>query len=76
MPPQRYRVVIDGRLPAGAAQEFAEMDITVVDDTTTVTGDVVDTAALYGLVARLESLGVTLLSIEPDRSPPGQRPTR
>lgn len=32
--------------------------------TTTLTGPVTDPAALYGLIARLESLGLTLLSVQ------------
>ena len=33
--------------------------------TTTLTGPVTDTAELYGLIARLECLGLTLLSVQP-----------
>ena len=74
MPPQRYRVTVVGRLPEGADQELSEMTITVDDEKTTITGEVTDAAALYGLVARLESLGVALRSIEPARRAPGQPP--
>jgi hypothetical protein len=33
--------------------------------TTVLRGQIVDTAALYGLLARLESFGVALISIRP-----------
>ena len=36
-------------------------------DVTTLIGDIPDTAALYGIIARLEALGVALLSAQPER---------
>jgi hypothetical protein len=37
--------------------------------TTTLTGPVTDAAHLYGLIARLECLGLTLVSVQPGASP-------
>ena len=55
---------VRGRLPARLADE---LDGFTVDagPTTTLTGPVADPAALYGLIARLECLGLNLLSVHP-----------
>ena len=63
-PPISYRLQVRGRLPARLADE---LDGFTVDagPTTTLTGPVADPAALYGLIARLEGLGLNLLSVHP-----------
>ena len=63
-PPISYRLQVRGRLPARLADE---LDGFTVDagPTTTITGPIVDPAALYGLIARLECLGLNLLSVHP-----------
>jgi len=44
---------------------FDGLTLTVeADGTTTLEGSVVDAAALYGLIARLRDLGLTLLGVE------------
>ena len=44
---------------------FGGLSITQENDgTTTLTGSVVDQAALYGLISRLRDLGANLLAIE------------
>ena len=60
-----YVIELGGRLPAAVAEELATFDQHADDATTVLTGQIVDTAALYGLLARLESFGVTLISIRP-----------
>ena len=62
--PTTYELKVRGRLPISLAQD---LDGFTVDagPTTTITGPVADSAALYGLVARIECLGLTLLSIQP-----------
>ena len=51
-------------MPAGLADELDGFTIQA-GPTTTLTGPVTDTAELYGLIARLECLGLTLLSVQP-----------
>jgi hypothetical protein len=71
VPPRRYRIEVVGRLPDGAEHEFPSMVISVGGDTTTLIGVITHAAALYGLVARLEALGVALLAVQPDPPPRG-----
>ena len=63
-PPTTYRLQVRGRVPAGLADELDGFTIQA-GPTTTLTGPVTDTAELYGLIARLECLGLTLLSVQP-----------
>ena len=60
-----YVIELGGRLPAALANELEAFDQQTADATTVLTGQIVDTAALYGLLARLESFGVALISIRP-----------
>lgn len=72
VPPRVYRIEIAGRLPDGVAAEFSGMTIQIGAGSTTLTGPVADTAALNGIVARLEALGLALeaLQPDPDQAPP------
>src|SRR4051794_21655095 len=67
----RYRIQIAGHLDPAWSIWFDDLAIVQEDDgTTTLTGQVVDQAALYGLLARLRDLGALLLAVErlePDR---------
>jgi hypothetical protein len=67
---ERYRIAVNGRLPTGATAEFAGWAVTFDGETTTLAGVIADAAALYGVIARLEGLGVTLRSVQPERPPP------
>ena len=62
----RYSIEVQGPLPAAAVDEFASMFVTSACGVTTLTGDLADSAALYGLIARLESLGLVLAQIRSD----------
>jgi hypothetical protein len=62
---ERYVVRIRGHLDPGWSTWFDNLTISHEDDgTTTLTGPLVDQAALYGLLGRLRDLGATLLSVE------------
>jgi hypothetical protein len=64
--PARYRIRIRDHLDPLWSQWFDGLAITQQDDgTTTLSGQVVDQAALFGLLARLRNLGATLLAVEP-----------
>ena len=60
-----YVIELNGRLPAALANELETFEQAVYDATTVLTGQILDSAALYGLLARLESFGVALVSIRP-----------
>jgi hypothetical protein len=67
--PGTYEIKVPGRLDEGWSEWFEGMTITVEcgDDgptITTLTGVVVDEAALQGLLDRLYSLGLRLLSVK------------
>ncbi len=59
----QYRIEIEGRLPAGVAEELAPANVEWDGRITTLRGSLTDTAALYGLIARLEALGLTVAGI-------------
>ena len=66
--PGTYEIRVPGRLDESWAQSFEGMTITVEsgDDRPTVstlTGVIVDEAALQGLLSRLYSIGLRLLSV-------------
>ena len=64
-PAQSYRLRILGHLDPAWSTWFDSLAITQEDDgTTTLTGPLVDQAALYGLLGRLRDLGATLLGVE------------
>jgi hypothetical protein len=63
--PEQYRIRIRGHLEADWSTWFDDLTISQEDDrTTTLTGPLVDQAALYGLLGRLFDLGATLLSVD------------
>jgi hypothetical protein len=63
--PAYYRLHIAGHLDPAWSVWFDGLTITQEDDgTTTLTGEVIDQAALYGLLARLRDLGASLLAVE------------
>ena len=59
----RYRIQVQGCLPDGVVQEFPGMKVRTGTRLTTVCGPLPDTAALYGLIARLEALGLALVTV-------------
>jgi hypothetical protein len=62
----RYRIRIRGHLDPAWSAWFDGLAISQqADGTTTLTGQVVDQAELFGLLARLRDLGATLVSLEP-----------
>ncbi len=65
MEPSTYCIEIRGRLPARVLDELNGFVMDVGAQTTTLSGPLADAAALYGVIARLEALGLTLLSVRP-----------
>jgi hypothetical protein len=64
-PPERYRICIRGLLDSSWSEWFDGLTVTPeADGTTTLTGQIVDQAALYGVLGRLRDLGATLVTVE------------
>jgi hypothetical protein len=62
--PGRYEIRVKGHLADRWADWFDGMTLTREDnDTTLLTGPVVDQAALHGLLKRVRDLGTPLLSV-------------
>jgi len=67
--PAIYRIRIQGQLDSQWADWFNEMTITLEEDgNTLLTGQVIDQAALHGLLKKIRDLGLTLISVCPGRS--------
>ncbi len=54
---------IKGHIAPHWSDWFAGLTITQTDDETILTGEVDDQAALYGLLARVRDLGLSLVSV-------------
>lgn len=66
MTAMEYCIRVKGHLPKGWSELFEGMEIRPDEGgETLLTGMVQDQAALYGLVAKLQSLGVSLVAINP-----------
>jgi hypothetical protein len=62
--PAQYEIRIDGHINVEWAEWFEGMSVTAqTDGTTLLSGLLADQAALHGLVRRIGSLGMTLVSI-------------
>jgi hypothetical protein len=62
--PQRYRIVVRGRLSERFAATFAGMTLEPGAGQTALVGDVRDQSQLYGLLDRLRDFGFELVSVE------------
>jgi len=60
-----YQIRIKGHLSQQWANWFGEMTITLEEDgNTLLTGQVIDQAALFGLLKKVRDLGMPLLSVD------------
>jgi hypothetical protein len=73
MPTRRYEVRIAGRLSSRARDAFVGMDVDAVPAETVITGTLDDDDALLKLLDLIQSLGLSVLSIE--QVTPASRPT-
>ena len=70
-----YRITVDEWLDESWSAWFDGLAIThEVDETTTLRGDVRDQTALYGLIAKLRDLGLTLIAVGLDSQTRGELP--
>jgi hypothetical protein len=67
-PPYRYRIRVRGHLGVTMRSAFPALQATAVGDDTVLTGPLADRAALYGVLAEIEALGLELLEVR--RLPP------
>lgn len=58
-----YQIKIKGHLGQQWTAWFADMTITWTDDETILTGQVMDQAALYGLLRKVRDLGLPLIAV-------------
>ena len=60
-----YRIVVRGRLTERLASAFAGMAFESNGTTTALVGTVIDQSQLFGLLERVRSFGLELVSVEP-----------
>jgi hypothetical protein len=65
VPAIRYRLVVQGELGPLYATAFEEMELESTGGRTSLVGAVEDQAQLLGLVERVASLGLKLISVAP-----------
>jgi hypothetical protein len=77
--PHRYRVVVEGELGPRYASAFDGMTLCAHDGRTEITGPIIDSSHLHGLLERIAGLGLTVYSLNPfdteDAQPDGPPPT-
>ena len=59
-----YRIVVSGELSERFAAAFEGMEIETGGGQTILTGEVIDQPHLHGLLDRINSFGLTLLSVQ------------
>jgi len=64
-----YRLVVRGELDDRFAYLFNGLDLERVAGTTVLSGSVVDQAQLHGYIARVEDLGLELVSVKQTDEP-------
>ena len=67
-PPHRYRIRVGGRLGETICSAFPALQAQGSGGDTVLTGALPDRAALYGVLAEIEALGLELLEVR--RLPP------
>jgi len=58
-----YRIVVQGELTERFAEAFEGMEIDVKNRQTVITGQIVDQSHLHGILNRISSLGLPLVSV-------------
>lgn len=65
MAPVRYRIKVRGRLTERLGSAFGEMTLEPAPGQTVLVGEIRDQSHLYGVLDRVRSLGLELISVEP-----------
>jgi hypothetical protein len=63
--PVRYQISVRGRLTERLGSAFAGMTIEPAAGQTVLVGEIHDQSHLYGILDRMRSLGLELVSVEP-----------
>jgi hypothetical protein len=63
MKPTHYEITVRGRLGASLADAFDGLSASPTGANTVLRGHIVDRAALFGVLERVESLGLELLEV-------------
>lgn len=73
--PARYQILVEGSLDTLWEHWFEGMKITPTHDgKTLIAGEVIDQSALLGLLEKIHSLNLTLLSVEKTSPNEGEKP--
>ena len=59
-----YRIVVQSELSSRYAVAFEEMEMETKNGDTILTGEVIDQPHLHGILARINGLGLKLLSVQ------------
>jgi hypothetical protein len=62
-PPQRYEIRVRGRLGETMRSAFPTLEADIRGHDTVLTGALADQAALYGVLAEIEGLGLELVEV-------------
>jgi hypothetical protein len=80
--PVRYRISVRGRLTERLGSAFSGMTLEPAPGRTVLVGEIRDQSHLYGVLDRVRSLGLELISVEPasadqasDLGPGRQKPS-
>lgn len=68
MKPSRYRIVLRGHLSDRWADWFVGLRLHAKGGVTTLQGQIIDQAHLYGVLEQIRTLGVELVSVQPESS--------
>jgi hypothetical protein len=64
MEQKHYQIRIKGHLDEHWSEWLGELTLAqLADGTTTLTGEIVDRAALYGVLNKLDDMGLSLISV-------------
>jgi hypothetical protein len=75
--PQQYEIVVRGRLSDRYGTAFDGLTLRSHAGTTSLRGAIIDQSQLYGLLKRLQDLGIELISVRADtREPADERGQR
>lgn len=58
-----YQITIEGRLDAARSTWFDGFEIQYRDEATVLTGTLVDSQALFGVIERIRDLGLSLVDV-------------
>ena len=62
--PTKYQIRLKGTLDSSWSEWFDGFTITAQEDETILIGEVCDQSALHGILAKINDLGLSLISVE------------